>query len=102
MNNLLSGGAPGCPSAEPEVILLVDDEELVLDSEAAMLRRLGYRVHTALDGETAVEMYEQIGRTVDAVLLDLSLPGMDGRMCLSKLRELDPGLRCMISSGLTT
>jgi CheY-like chemotaxis protein len=79
-------------------VLVVDDERPVRDSIAAALRGLGYRVFCAEDGEKAVEMFK--GRAdIDAVLLDMVMPRMDGRTTYLALRDLRPDVRVVLTTG---
>jgi PAS domain S-box-containing protein len=80
-------------------ILLVDDEEVVRGAAARMLERLGYAVHLAADGPTAIEFIRRRRASVDLVILDLAMPGMDGRECYARLREIDPQIRVLIATG---
>jgi PAS domain S-box-containing protein len=84
-------------------ILIMDDEPEVLTVAAQMLEQLGYRTCTARDGAAAVDEYEAAlreGRTIDAVILDLTVPGgMGGIESLSTLRRLDPHVCAVASSG---
>ncbi len=85
------------------LILVMDDERPVLNTLQRILERLGYTVVTALDGAEAVRLYQSLrrqGQTVRAVILDLTVPaGMGGLATLQRLRELDPGVRAIVSSG---
>jgi PAS domain S-box-containing protein len=84
-------------------ILLMDDEEDVRKTTGDVLKRLGYRVQFAEDGEQAIEMYEQArtsGQPFDAVIMDLTVPGgMGGMEALSKLIAIDPKVKAIVSSG---
>jgi PAS domain S-box-containing protein len=80
-------------------ILVVDDEEIVRSVAEEFLRHLGYDVVTAADGLEAVEYYEKFGRTIDAVLLDMIMPRMGGRDCFRALREMNPDVRAVLSTG---
>jgi len=79
--------------------MVVDDEELVRQMTRRMLERDGYAVITAADGPSALRQFEENGDTVDLVLLDMSMPGMTGDQVLSRLREMDPRVPVVISSG---
>ena len=79
-------------------VLLVDDEESICDIGASMLGQLGYDVITALSGMSALEMYRS-GNDIRLVILDLTMPNMDGEQTFMGLRELDPGVRVIMSSG---
>ncbi len=89
---------PGEPHATGTV-MLVDDEPSVRNLGRRMLAKLGYDVVLASDGEEAVALYGERGSTIDLVLLDLTMPGIGGEEALRRLRELDPRLPVVISSG---
>lgn len=84
-------------------ILVMDDEELVRDVAAEMFKVLGYDASFAVEGKEAVAMYAAArseGRPFDLVILDLTVPGgMGGKETMEKLREMDPGVRAIVSSG---
>ena len=82
-----------------EVILIVDDEEMILDSGEKMLRILDYEVITAGDGETAVEIFKDRRQEIDMVILDMVMPGMNGEEVYTKLKAMDPDVKVLISSG---
>ncbi|HEY5999128.1 MAG TPA: GAF domain-containing protein [bacterium] len=77
--------------------LLVDDEESVRAVGTEMLRELGFEVMIARDGCEALERYRE--RPADLVLLDLTMPQMDGEQAFRELRALDPQARVVVSSG---
>jgi PAS domain S-box-containing protein len=79
-------------------VLLVDDEPGVLATGAEMLRALGFTVVTAADGLEALRRL-RAGPRPDLVVLDLTMPRMDGEQAFRELRALDPGLRVVMSSG---
>ena len=78
--------------------LLVDDEETVRATGGKMLRELGFEVLTACDGLEAVEIFKS-NKDISFVILDLTMPHMDGEQCFRELRSLDPAVRVIISSG---
>jgi PAS domain S-box-containing protein len=79
-------------------LLLVDDEPLVRNVVRGMLEQIGRSVVEASNGEEALERFEREG-PFDAVLLDLSLPGLSGPKVLEELRARDSGVRVLILSG---
>ena len=87
------------PAGGDETILVVDDEPVVRDIAGRMLTSAGYTVLDAASGEEALQVYGERGAEIDAVLMDLGMPGMGGKACLAKLRELDPAVRVLIASG---
>ncbi|BBO69486.1 hypothetical protein DSCA_34160 [Desulfosarcina alkanivorans] len=82
-----------------ETILLVDDEELILGVGKALLEELGYDVMVARNGERAVEAVRRNGGDVQLVILDLIMPGMDGGRTFDCIRELQPAMPVILSSG---
>jgi CheY-like chemotaxis protein len=79
-------------------VLLVDDEETIRGIGAEMLKELGFAVITAADGREALEIFASRS-DIDAVLLDLTMPHMDGEQCFRELRQLDPAVKVIMSSG---
>ena len=79
-------------------VLLVDDEETVRSIGSEMLKELGFTVVTANDGHQALEVFRSAPE-ISFVILDLTMPRMDGEQCFRELRALDPGLRVIMSSG---
>ena len=84
-------------------ILVMDDEAEVRETTGNVLTRLGYNVVFASDGGEAVELYRQArdeGRVFDLVIMDLTVPGgLGGKEALKKLRDLDPNVKAIVSSG---
>ena len=86
-------------------ILLMDDQQMLREATGLMLTALGYEAAMAEDGDTAVAMYREAmeaGRKFDLVILDLVIPGgIGGKEVVGMLRQLDPELKAVISSGYT-
>ncbi|MDA8180003.1 MAG: PAS domain S-box protein, partial [Deltaproteobacteria bacterium] len=80
-------------------ILLVDDEESLIALGSRMLEHLGFTVLTASDGLQAVELYRKRGKEIDLVLMDLTMPHMDGAEAFGELRRLNPEVRVVLASG---
>jgi PAS domain S-box-containing protein len=85
------------PPVGARTVLVVDDEILVRDVVAQMVRDLGYDAVTAADGPRALEVIAK--RAIDAVLVDLTMPGMSGADVVRVLREKQPGLPVVLCSG---
>ncbi|MEI8256458.1 MAG: response regulator, partial [Deltaproteobacteria bacterium] len=79
--------------------LLVDDETNVRISLRAVLEDLGFTVLEAVDGLDALEVYRACRDRIDWVLMDLTMPRMDGHEAFLRLRELDPDVVVILSSG---
>ncbi len=84
-------------------VLVLDDDEMVREVAAKMLVSLGYEVELSQDGAQAVEAYRTafLGENpFDAVIVDLTIPGgMGGRQCMERLRQINPGVVAIVSSG---
>jgi len=80
-------------------VLLVDDEETVRAIGKTMLTKLGFDVILADDGRHALEMFEAHGEKIDVVILDLTMPHMDGEETFRELRRRKPDIRVIMSSG---
>ncbi|HLP30402.1 MAG TPA: response regulator, partial [Geothrix sp.] len=85
--------------ARKATVLLVDDEEMIREAAAAVLESLGLSVVTAADGLEAVEAVKRADLQVDVVLMDLTMPHMDGREAFQVIRRLQPDLPVILSSG---
>ena len=83
-----------------DTILLVDDEPSVLNVARRMLERKGYQVLTATNGREARDVYRK--HAIRGVVLDLTMPELDGRETYAELRRIDPEVRVLISSGYTS
>ena len=80
-------------------VLIVDDEELVLDVCKEMLVNLGFSVLTAENGLEAVEVFRRQASDIDCVLLDLSMPKMDGLAAFVEIIRIRPDAKVILSSG---
>ncbi len=87
-------------------VLVMDDDELIRQAAGEMLRRLGYEVEFAQDGAEALEKYRQAiaeKEPLDLLIMDLTIPGgMGGMEAIQKLREIDPEVRAIVSSGYSS
>jgi two-component system cell cycle sensor histidine kinase/response regulator CckA len=82
-----------------ETILVVDDEPMVKQLASDVLKRYGYTVLTAGGGEEAIDVFRQRSAEIDAVILDMVMPVMEGREVFRRLQEIKPGVKVIISSG---
>ncbi len=86
-----------------ETILLVEDDPALLAVTGRALTRLGYRVLSATDSRTALDMWEQHARAIDLVLTDMRmLRGMNGLMLAERLASTKPTLKVIIMSGYSS
>ena len=82
-------------------VLLVDDEESVRNLGNRMLERLGFKVLIAVDGQQALETFRELHNEIVLVILDLTMPYMDGEETFRELRRIDQKVRVIMSSGYT-
>ncbi len=82
-----------------ENILFIDDESAILDIGAAMLTSLGYGVTTAINGIDAIDEYKRNHDKYDLVILDMIMPKMNGREICEKLKNINPKIKVILSSG---
>ena len=82
-----------------ETILLIDDEDMILDVGREMLEGLGYRVIVAKSGREAVTLYEENAADIQAVILDMIMPGMNGKETFTALQKANPNIKVLLSSG---
>ncbi len=85
---------------EATCVLVVDDEQDIRDGSERILRRCGFRVHTADRGETALKMLDK--QPVAIVLLDLKMPGMDGLEVLDRIGKRDSPPLVIVITGFAT
>ncbi|MCX7046763.1 MAG: PAS domain S-box protein [Candidatus Sumerlaeota bacterium] len=80
-------------------VLLVDDEEIVLNVAQKMLERCGFRVIMAADGREAIKIFKERADEIACVLLDLTMPHMDGAETYRELRRIRSDIRVILASG---
>ncbi len=80
-------------------ILIVDDEETVRAVGRGMLERIGFGVATEADGHEALKVLNAHGEEIVCVLLDLTMPHLDGEEAFSEIRRLHPGIKVILCSG---
>ena len=87
------------PAPRQANILLVDDEHVVAEMAAEMLRRLGYSVTVREDGLSAVEYYREAWRDIDLVIMDMVLPKVGGGDAVTAMRLANADVKVLLSSG---
>ncbi|MBI5634824.1 MAG: PAS domain-containing protein [Nitrospirae bacterium] len=95
--------APAAAGTRKLKVLLMDDEDLVRNVAKEMLAAFGHEVESATDGGSAIELFQQAreaGSPFDLLILDLTVKGgMGGEEAIAKLREIDPKVTAIVSSG---
>ncbi len=87
----------GEPRAAAGTILVVDDEEAVVTLVARMLERRGYVTRVATGGAEAETILE--GEEIDAIVVDLRMPGMTGAELVTRARDRHPQVKAIYMSG---
>jgi len=82
-----------------ETLLLVDDEGMVLGVGEKFLKVMGYHVLTSRDGREAIEVYRKNREAIDLVVLDIVMPNMGGGEIFDRLKEINPNIKVLLSSG---
>jgi nitrogen-specific signal transduction histidine kinase len=80
-------------------ILLVDDEEEISEVAEKLLKIAGYHILTAREGREAIEVYKNHRETIDLVVLDIIMPDMKGGEVFDRLKEINPEVKVLLSSG---
>ncbi len=81
-------------------VLVVDDEQVVLDSVRKHLKREGYEIQTVLSGDEAIKVLES--GWPEVVITDLMMPGMDGLELLERVRDAKPEIPVIMITGFAT
>ncbi|MEI7636217.1 MAG: PAS domain S-box protein [Syntrophus sp. (in: bacteria)] len=82
-----------------ETILLVDDEKMVLEVSKELLESMGYRVYAVGSGQEAIAIFMEKRNEIDMVILDMIMPGISGGGTFDRLREINPEIKVLLSSG---
>ncbi len=87
-------------ASRKRIILLVDDDIMVIEPVSELLEQFGYAVLMALNGADALKTYRENWKTIDLVILDLVLPDTNGGQLYEELRQINPRVKALISSGM--
>ncbi len=80
-------------------ILLIDDEEMIIKVGEELLQELGYKVLVARSGQSAIKLYKKNTDKIDLVIMDMIMPGMGGGETFDHLKEINPDIKVLLSSG---
>jgi len=87
-------------------VLFMDDEKIIRELAATLLKRFGFDVECAIDGADAIAKYQTArseGHPFHLVIMDLTIPGgMGGLAAIGELRKLDPEVKAIVSSGYSS
>jgi CheY-like chemotaxis protein len=90
------------PHGHNNLVLVVDDEEPIRKLAQRALERYGYRVLLAADGTEALSLYRPRQKEIDVVITDMMMPNMDGLATIAALKSINPDIKIIGSSGLTS
>ena len=83
------------------IVLVVDDEDMIRDMTCEMVELFGFKTFRASDGNEAIEIFEKKPEDIFCVILDLTMPRMDGLATFSRLREIRPDVQVILASGFS-
>jgi two-component system, cell cycle sensor histidine kinase and response regulator CckA len=81
-------------------VLIIDDEPIIIDVVKGYLEQCGYTVLSGLGAETGISIFRTHHRNISVVIIDLSMPDMSGLEVFQELKNIDPGVKAILSSGL--
>lgn len=99
----LSEGSADAPIDEPPrpTILLVEDNDELRTSTGVVLKALGYRIYLAESAETALQLFEERAAEIDVAVVDVIMPGMDGKQLVDEMKRRQPDLSVLFISSYT-
>jgi CheY-like chemotaxis protein len=87
------------PQGPLELLMIVDDEDFVTMLAQRVLADQGYRIITAKDGFQALDLFKKLHNEIALVILDFTMPVMDGADVFHELLQIDPNVAVVLSSG---
>jgi CheY-like chemotaxis protein len=87
------------PQGPLELVMIVDDEDFVTMLAQRVLAEQGYRVITAKDGFQALDIFKRLHREISLIILDFTMPVMDGADVFHELLQVDANVPVVLSSG---
>lgn len=88
------------PQGHGELLMIVDDEPLIVQTVQSVLENYGYQTMTAEHGMAALALFSKHHTAIRAVLLDMMMPGLDGPAVMQQMREINPHVPIIACSGL--
>lgn len=87
------------PAGDGGTVLIAEDDDMVRNLTARILKRAGYSVLEASDGDEAIKLFQENARRVSVVLLDVVMPHLDGFQAHDRIREVDSHVPILFASG---
>jgi len=82
-----------------ETVLFVDDENMIIETAEELFEQLSYKTLVARSGRETIETYEKNKERIDIVLLDMIMPDMSGSDTYDRMKDIDPKVKVLLSSG---
>jgi signal transduction histidine kinase len=82
-----------------ETVLLVDDENVIIYAVELLLKEMGYKTFIATSGKETIKIYKKNKDKIDVVILDMIMPDMGGGETYDRLKEINPDIKVLLSSG---
>ncbi|MBJ6799880.1 PocR ligand-binding domain-containing protein [Geomonas sp. Red259] len=92
---------PAAPAPGTETILVAEDDASVRGLVESLLKKYGYQVVLAVDGGDCVQKFLEYRGKIDLILMDVIMPGKNGREAFDEIRRIDPAAKVLYSSGYT-
>jgi len=99
LDSVGAGAAEGQTVAAAESILVIEDEELLRGAVSKVLRKKGFPVFAAADGQAGLDLFQTHGPKIRLVLLDTILPGLSSGEVLTQLRQLQTGVKVILTTA---
>jgi DNA-binding NtrC family response regulator len=81
------------------VVLVVEDEDQLRQPVVRMLRKAGFEVFEAADGSSAIDLLHEVGNKIDAILLDMTIPGTSSQEIVAEAANSRPDVRVILTSA---
>jgi DNA-binding NtrC family response regulator len=95
----VSEAAPKSIDSAPEIVLIVDDDEAVLEIAEEFLRRAGREPRLASCGREAIDLFQKGSAEIGVVVLDLTMPDIDGREVFQSIRRVRADVPVILATG---
>jgi CheY-like chemotaxis protein len=97
-----AGDQADLPTGKGELILIIDDEAAIREITSETLQAYGYKAMTASDGAEGVALFAENKGRIKVVITDIMMPVMDGTAAILALKKMNPDVKIIAASGLTT
>jgi signal transduction histidine kinase/CheY-like chemotaxis protein len=99
--NEATAGETSGPRAEGITVLVIEDEDILRNAVVKMLRSSGFAVLEAAEGTVAMDILRANGASVDAILLDMTIPGASSREIVAEAAQRRPDIKVLLTSAYT-